>query len=123
MAFGADSRDISEEEIKKMVDNQHFEAQSEFSNLVNLYKKKNRSGFFGIKIGKIGQLYWFESTNGKDFCFKNLMIYGSTRSGIRSVMNTILRTKLNNTLNQKKKKNCQCYVKKYETIARNKITK
>ncbi|RNA00384.1 hypothetical protein BpHYR1_004750 [Brachionus plicatilis] len=127
MAFGADSRYISQEEIKKMVDNQHFEAQSEFSNLVNLYKKfevdfselKSEkldnfigSGFIELKA-LINQTVDFlansQSTSGEDFCFKNLMIYGPPGSGIRSVMDTILRTKLNNTLNQQK--NCECYVK------------
>ncbi|RNA31737.1 hypothetical protein BpHYR1_020484 [Brachionus plicatilis] len=78
-----------------MVDNQHFEAQSEFSNLE--LKSEKLDNFIGSGFIELKVLINQTSTSGEDFCFKNLMIYGPPGSGIRSVMDIILRTKLNNT--------------------------
>lgn len=123
--FGADSKYISEKDIKKLVDNQHVKVQTEFNNLVNLYKNFEivftdsnferldnfiSQGFVELKLS-VDQIIDFLSNSDNQSAehFKNLIIFSAPKSAISSVLDTFLKINLKNILTQKE--NCDSYVK------------
>ena len=123
--FGAESKYISDKDIKELVDSQHVKAQTEFNNLINLYKNFEivffdshferfdiyiSQGFIEIKLS-INQIVDFlsSSENQSTENFRNLIIFSPPESAISSVLDNILKIKLKNILSQKE--NCDSFVK------------